>query len=446
MAGATQRLAVAWRPPSVPVPEHGPPGLGLGLYWVGLAVLLVAWTRLLTEPSARRVMLAAALWALPVLVGPPLASRDVYSYLAQGEIHARDLAVYDNGPVVLGSAAITAHVDPRWDEVPAPYGPVWVPLAAAAADGSDGDVVVGVFVLRAVATLAVVAMGAAVAALAPASRRARALALTVANPALTLHFLSGAHNDALMLAFLLGGVAVAGTASPALRRTAAGIVLVTLGGAVKASALLGAAWLGWRYASAGHDRRSRVVRLSGAAGLAVATLAAAGLVTGLGAGWVRALANSRGVLTYLSPPSLLIPVLEWLGLPPGAATSFAQVAGVVTLVAVLVWLAVVSRGAPTALGAALLAVAFLVPGTQPWYLLWGLVPLAATHPALRTRTAVGLTALAVYAPLPTGPRLDRAVDGVAWFTLGTAAVGAVALATLVWRATAGPRPVSPPPA
>ena len=60
------------------------------LAWVaGLVLLSVAWVALRGSPAGRsgltvgRVALIALLWAAPLLVAPPVGSRDVYSYAAR---------------------------------------------------------------------------------------------------------------------------------------------------------------------------------------------------------------------------------------------------------------------------------------------------------------------------------------------------------------------------
>ncbi|MSV89115.1 MAG: hypothetical protein F2876_04800, partial [Actinobacteria bacterium] len=73
---------------------------------LGVVLLGFGWFRLSglianTEIAERvRISLGAkviALWSLPIVLGPPLLSNDVYSYAAQGEIGSRGL-----DPTVVG--------------------------------------------------------------------------------------------------------------------------------------------------------------------------------------------------------------------------------------------------------------------------------------------------------------------------------------------------------
>ena len=73
------------------------------------------------------------MWAVPLLVTPPLFSRDVYSYLAIGSMMAHGFNPYDSGPYdVLGDTDPYAHqVDVRWQHTASPYGPVYLLIAQA---------------------------------------------------------------------------------------------------------------------------------------------------------------------------------------------------------------------------------------------------------------------------------------------------------------------------
>jgi len=65
-------------------------GPGIVCVYAGVVVLVLAWWRLGRlfddpDPPGRRALLTTlATWATPLAIAPPLFSRDVYSYLAQG--------------------------------------------------------------------------------------------------------------------------------------------------------------------------------------------------------------------------------------------------------------------------------------------------------------------------------------------------------------------------
>lgn len=80
------------------------------LVYAGIAVLLAAWFELVRTvrrqprvPVSRLAAILAA-WVLPVLVMPPAFSRDIYSYVAQGELVDRGLSPYLRTPSALCSA------------------------------------------------------------------------------------------------------------------------------------------------------------------------------------------------------------------------------------------------------------------------------------------------------------------------------------------------------
>jgi len=65
-----------------------PAWVGIASCVVGVALLLMAWWLLRSRP-VRSVLLAGALWSLPLLFAAPLLSRDVYAYA--GQAHLVDL-------------------------------------------------------------------------------------------------------------------------------------------------------------------------------------------------------------------------------------------------------------------------------------------------------------------------------------------------------------------
>ena len=81
------------------------------------------------------------LWVLPLLVAPPMYSRDVYSYLAQSEIAIGGLDPYRVGPAHgLGlDHVFTLSVPTMWRETPAPYGPLflWIGQGISALTGEN---------------------------------------------------------------------------------------------------------------------------------------------------------------------------------------------------------------------------------------------------------------------------------------------------------------------
>ncbi|MFJ4487276.1 polyprenol phosphomannose-dependent alpha 1,6 mannosyltransferase MptB [Streptomyces longwoodensis] len=385
--------------------------LGLVGVYFGLVLLTAAWALLgrlvggADRPSPRALALVLAVWAAPLLLAPPLFSRDVYSYLAQGAMVDAHLDVYAHGPARLGGP-LADEVAPLWRHTGAPYGPVFLALAAALSGLTRGQLPAGLLGMRFVALLGVALMAAALPRLARhcGADPSAALWLGVLNPLVLLHLVAGAHNDAVMLGLLgLGLVAALG------RRPVLGAVLVTLAALVKAPAVLGLAVVLVVQLRAGRRPVPTVLATLAAA---AATTVAATAAAGTGYGWIGALdtpvSAQNWALTSLlgrATRSLLEHLgsdLAPLAVPVWHALGLALTAG---LLAVIWWRL---RPHPVyALGLSLAAVAAFGPAIRPWYALWALFLIAAAAPSAPVRHRVaavaGVLALAV---LPDGGPAD----------------------------------------
>ncbi|WP_225827460.1 polyprenol phosphomannose-dependent alpha 1,6 mannosyltransferase MptB [Streptomyces naphthomycinicus] len=392
-------------------PASAQAALGLVGVYFGVVLLTAAWVllgRLVRgprPPAPAALLLVLAVWAAPLLLAPPLFSRDVYSYLAQGAMVDAHMDVYAHGPAQLGGP-LADEVAPMWQHTGAPYGPAFLALAAALSGATRGEVPAGLIGMRLVALLGVALMAVALPRLARHSGAdpAAALWLGALNPLVLLHLVAGAHNDALMLGLLgLGLVAARG------RRPVVGAVLVTLAALVKAPAALGLlAVVALRVRS---GRRPLPAVLATAAASAATTVAATALA-GTGYGWIGALdtpvSPHNWALTSLLGRATGA-LLSHLGssLAPLAVPAWHLFGLAATAVAVLlIWLRL--RPRPVyALGLSLLAVAVFGPAIRPWYVLWGLFLIAAAAPSTSVRHRVaalaGVLALAV---LPSGGPAD----------------------------------------
>ncbi|MFG2122687.1 polyprenol phosphomannose-dependent alpha 1,6 mannosyltransferase MptB [Streptomyces sp. NPDC048710] len=392
-------------------PASARAALGLVGVYFGVVLLIAAWVLLgrlvrgQQPPTQRALLVVLAVWAAPLLLAPPLFSRDVYSYLAQGAMVDAHMDVYAQGPAQLGGP-LADEVAPVWQHTAAPYGPAFLWPASALSGLTRGELPAGLIGMRLLAVLGVALMAAALPRLARHSGAdpAAALWLGALNPLVLLHLVAGAHNDALMLGLLgLGLVAARG------RWPVLGAVLVTLAALVKAPAALGLLAV---VVLQIRTRRTPLWATLTTAAAAAATTVAATAVAGTGYGWIRALdtpvsphnwaltsllGRATGALldrlgSDLAP--LAVPVWHLLGL---AATAAAVV---------LIWLRLRLRPV-YALGLSLLAVAVFGPAIRPWYVLWGLFLIAAAAPSTSVRHRVaalaGVLALAV---LPSGGPAD----------------------------------------
>jgi hypothetical protein len=410
-------------------------GLGIICVYGGVVVLVFAWWRLGrlfdsdTPPTRSALITTLAAWATPMLIAPPLFSRDVYSYLAQGVMVGSGFDVYRFGPAALGGP-LAMEVPGAWQHTPTPYGPVFLFTANSLTDVTSVRVIAGVLAMR---LLALLAVGAIVMMLPRLARACgtdpdRAVWLAGLNPLVLLHLISGAHNDALMLALLMGGLTLAVTARPGI-----GAIFVTLAMLVKVPAIVGLAVIAtvWSGLLIG---RHRVLRAALATGLiAAGTTAVVTALTGIGFGWVSALgssasAHSWSVTAVLGRLTQLIMQANGIG-SADQATVVWRVVGVLAVVVlgVLLWLYRVRFGPIYALGLALTALAVLGPSIRPWYLLWGLVPLAAAAPAgglVRRWIPIVCAVFTIVVP-PSGfwPTPTRALLAAAGVALAFAALG-----------------------
>jgi alpha-1,6-mannosyltransferase len=408
-AGGETSGALPVRELLAPSSAHAALGL-VGVYF-GVVLLIAAWALLGSlirrpdPPTPRALLLVLAIWAAPLLLAPPLFSRDVYSYLAQGAMVDAHIDVYAHGPSRLGGP-LADEVAPIWRHTGAPYGPVFLAVASALAGVTRGELPAGLFGMRLVALLGVALMAAALPRLARHSGAdpAAALWLGALNPLVLLHLVAGAHNDAIMLGLLGVGLVAALGRWPVL-----GAVLVTLAALVKAPAVLGlAAVVVLQVRTGRHPARAVLTTTLAAA----ATTVAATAVAGTGYGWIGALntpvSPQNWALTSLLGRATRA-LLEHLGsdLAPLAIPVW-HALGVVAAVTAVLFIWIRLRPRPVyALGLSLAAVAALGPAIRPWYALWGLFLIAAAAPSTSVRHRVAaVTGVLALSVLPSGGAAD----------------------------------------
>ncbi len=460
-----------------PSAETGGSPLAATISILAMAVLLLAWWRLRTARLTERWWwVTAALWFAPLLASVPLYSRDLYSYAAQGALWGEGLSPYEHGVRDLASDWRESTA-PTWLDTPAPYGPVWLLIARGAAALGGDRLWLALLLLRLVAVLGVVVMAWAVSGVARrvgSSQRAAAW-LAVAAPLVGAHYVSGAHNDAVMVAAVVAGFALA------LRGLLVrAVLLVALGAMVKVTAVIALPFIALIWArrltatrlgadDAGDPPESWKVPLRPQevlSGLALTGVTAAipmalvSRASGLGFAWLNPGDTAGRNEQWTSLPTGLGMAVGAVGHVLGRpewrdpAISVARVVGLVVLavILVLVWLRVTKPSGAVermeaggvdvveaerarvvrAAGWAFLAVIVLAPVFLGWYFLWALPLLAATlgtgslADGLERWLAVAVTVLC-FAQLPDGYSLGLTTTAIG---IPVAAVAAVVLA---WR-------------
>ena len=362
----------------------------LVLTYGGLVLLLRVWLRLSEVVQLHRgapvrsLYKILALWSIPMLVAPPLFSRDVFSYAAQGEMTAHGLSPYTMGPFSLGSASFVNAVDPLWGNTPAPYGPLFLWLDSLVVQLSGHRALRSVLGLRLLEVVAVALLAVALPRIARALQRdgGEAVVLGALNPLVILTLIGGAHNDALMVGLLCAGVMFALE-----RRPVWGLIFCSLAAAIKAPAALGVVYVAWTWVGPRVQLRERVVPLVKGAAISVAVLLVATWLAGFGFGWVKNLATPGTVRSWAAPATglgmALTKLINALGLDVAMAPilSVTRLLGLLTaggFAVYLLWNAE-RRGWVRSLGMSLLLFVVLGPVVQPWYLVWGIIVLAASY-------------------------------------------------------------------
>jgi alpha-1,6-mannosyltransferase len=408
-AGSVLVALAAWRGGALPEIESWPtpvriPRHAVGAFWwTGQALLCVAWfwfrARARGRARAGLIVLVAALWVLPLLLVPPVGSRDAYSYAAHGELASRGLDPGEHSPLALPlGSAYQRSVSRVWRDVVSAYGPLSSGSARLAVSLGGDEVAATVMWLRVWALVGVGLIGLGAFSVARSCGRdgPDALVLALCGPLTLVHLVGGAHNEALMAGLMMVGLALGLRARSAYAPLAlGGAAVIGLGAAVKLPAIAAAGFLGWFVVGAGVVWWRRAIAAFVCLVFAVAAIEVVSLVTGLGWGWVQGITAGSSVTTTLSMSTALALGVSWLFGQPRHGTSFPAIAnsvrtavevGSIVGAVVLVWRS--PRLGVRALGFALLLVGLLGPAVHPWYAVWGFVVLAATEAG---RTAWWLT-------------------------------------------------------
>lgn len=349
------------------------------------------------RPGVRRPLLVFAIWSLPLLLVPPVLSADATLYADAGYMVLRGVNPYDAGLTGAGGP-YAPQVDPLWIGHGVAYPPLTLLINAAVVALTGAHPYAAVAAMRVPALLGVALMAFAIVRIQRVRGKAPDAALWwgLLNPLCLLHFVGGAHNDALMagvsltaiwlvvefpgrwarwlVAPMLVGVAMA-------LKQQAGLTVLAVAGlplldALRRAMLGRRLWLlGWRTA---------VVTV-----VAVATFGAVTAASGLGFGWTKWL-TLMGAAGTIAPFGMISQyggiLLTFLGSDPGPFKLVVAVISNAVLLAVLAWVVVRWSDRPLhAVGWGSLAVSILGQALHPWYVPWSLAVLGLDRLTPRQR-------------------------------------------------------------
>ena len=279
------------------------------LYWLAFRQAATGLVTLRPE----HLLLITLLFSLPLVYTFPINATDIFSYLIRGRI----MAVYGQSPFLVTPQAFPQ--DPywllagEWANTTSPYGPVWELLGGAIAWLSGGGLLRGLLLFKLLGLILHLAIGKLIwlslSYLPPAGRSARLL-LWLWNPALLLIFVMDAHNDALMIFWLmLGYWLIQG------RQVSWGWLVMVMASLSKLIGLLPLPFfwlLLWRRAGSGRDKiRFLLFSIGGGLTLSLFTFAPFGSPLKL----IQRLLTEASDNGGFSPLTLLILSLQRLKIP-----------------------------------------------------------------------------------------------------------------------------------
>ncbi|MEU8894320.1 alpha-(1-_6)-mannopyranosyltransferase A [Nocardia sp. NPDC048505] len=412
--------------------------------WIGVLLMITAWVRLGrttigtgdrvgADVTLNELRAIVGIWVFPLLFAVPMFSRDAYSYLAQGALLRDGFDPYAVGPVA-NPGVLLDNVSAVWTSTTAPYGPIFLLLARGITAITGDNVVAGTIGLRLVMLPGLALMMWAVPYLTKhlGGKPTVALWLAVLNPLVLIHLIGGVHNEMLMVGLMCAGIALVLE-----RHHVAGIMVVAIGVAIKATAGIALPFLVWIWML--HEKEKRAAERLGKptddpavidtdaaapsrdmphpafvfakiAGLGLlafaAVFAAATLIAGVGIGWLQALQGSNKIINWLSLPTAIaeiVALISPLERAPVLDITRLMCELALALTLVLVWWRFrhSEREAVLGITIAFVAIVILSPAALPWYYSWPLA-LAAGF-ALSTRTLMVLVGLCTWLMLVFTP-------------------------------------------
>jgi hypothetical protein len=366
-----------------------------------------------------------------------LVSRDVYSYIASGQI----VSIHGGNPYVQTPAdfpglMVRELVGPKWVDTPSVYGPLFSHLSGVVTRTSERlDVLVDTFrVIAIAASLGTTFVIGAVVRRHRPGRAAFAVAAFGLSPVVLFQGAASGHNDLLVaLAISVGAWLVLAD------RTMWAVGILSLGAMVKANAvlpvLLLVVWVAWR-SPAGE--RLRAVATHGGLAVAVAVLVAAPFLQlrdpTLG---MAELSSHEG---WLAPSRLLRRTFD--SISGDTLGVLVRIVFALALLVAVVWVVyAVARAAAAGLpteellagwGWILIALTLLGPVLLPWYLTWSL-PLLWVLPRRPRVSLIVLSVVLALSQWTAEPfRYEVAYEVNVW--IGDFLLTPIVIGLLVWLA------------
>jgi alpha-1,6-mannosyltransferase len=416
---------------------HVPGGVStlasLGFY-ASVLLLIAGWAGVGFQARAGRLGVARswailAFWGLPLLVGAPIFSRDIYSYIGQGLLAQHGLNPYSVAPSALGNGPVLASIASVWRNTASPYGPLFVWVTRLGVGIAGGSLVAQVIVLRLMELVGVALMMVSLPRLARrlGTDPGLALWLGVLSPLGLFSFIGSGHNDALMVGLLLAGVTLALEG-----RLAVGMALCALATLIKLPAAVAIVVIAFEQIRVTRGPRRRRVVLEAVVVPGV-VIAGGTLAAGLGWTWLGPTAlHVPTELRVLATPAVSLGVfvhaiLHAVGIPVsrGATVTATQLVLGLLAVAGSVWLVINAHrfDLVRVIGLVLMLVVLGSPTLWPWYLMWGLALLAATG----AQRSWVLAAVAGFAMLVVGPGGTPMLNGLTYFVIAPLILVACAL-------------------
>ncbi|MBK8460333.1 MAG: polyprenol phosphomannose-dependent alpha 1,6 mannosyltransferase MptB [Micropruina sp.] len=397
----------------------------------GITALAVAWGLLRPRPGEGVNLVGVfVLWALPLLLLPPVLSTDAGSYADLGWMINQGFSPYEQG---LGTTGSPFAYGRAWRGTTSVYPALSLELFAVVVKLTGAHAYWSVVALR---SLAVAGAAMLLWSLPRIARRIgadpdRAVWLAVLNPITLIHGIGGEHIDLLMVGLV--GVALAVALTPFGLVT--GAMLIGVAAAVKQPALLaapvvaGLAFLG--------KPRAWARDLGGAAFavvIAVGAFVGVSELTGLGLGWLEGTGDPSRSATP-TPAYLLTALADAVGLSASSDTLMLVGQGLSVLLIGGLYLRFGAGQPLRFLGVAALISVLGLGSLREWYLLAPLAFLGLSRPGRWVNAGVTLLVplFAVYGCFREYLRLPIITSMLYASTLALAVVASISLVTWTRR-------------